>query len=393
MPHGDPGRQLDHGRQVAARGAGEDLDLDAERGQPLAGLDDVDVHAAGVAGAGLLERRGVHRQHGHAARVDTSVSVWRGSCPHLLVEGQSAPPPHNILGQGRLPRHADLPARTALVTGASSGIGAATARRLAADGWTVVAAARRLDRLGELSAAHPAIRPQALDVTDPRSVEDLADAVPQCDLLVANAGGAFDLDRGRAADPETWARTYDVNVLGIVRTVQALLPALRGLPRSGRADRLDGRPLGLRGRRRLRAAKHAVAALRDTLRLEVVERGIRVSEVAPGMVQTEEFSLKRFGGDERAGGRRLRGRRRARRRRRRRGDRLGRQPPGARQHRPRPAHPAAAGRRLQGRPPPLTAGWPGWPRRSGTRPGAPGRSAWPPAAPPRRTGCAGSTAG
>src|SRR3954447_5827158 len=111
----------------------------------------------------------------------------------------------------------------AVVTGASSGIGAATAVRLAAEGWEVIGAARRVDRL----AALPGVRPQALDVTDPRSVEQLIDAVPVCDLLVANAGGAYDLDPLAEADVETWARTYDVNVLGLVRTVQAMLPALR----------------------------------------------------------------------------------------------------------------------------------------------------------------------
>ncbi len=186
---------------------------------------------------------------------------------------------------------------TAVVTGASSGIGAATARRLAADGWTVVAAARRLDRLGALAASAPGIRPQALDVTDPRSVEDLADAVPDCDLLVANAGGAYDLDPLADADVETWARTYDVNVLGTVRTVQALLPALR---RSRGQVVLTGSTAGrwvYEGGGGYLAAKHAVAALRDTLRLEEVANGLRVSEVAPGMVATEEFSVVRFAGD------------------------------------------------------------------------------------------------
>jgi NADP-dependent 3-hydroxy acid dehydrogenase YdfG len=190
------------------------------------------------------------------------------------------------------------PPRTAVVTGASSGIGAATARRLAAQGWTVVAAARRLDRLGALSAEHPAIRPQALDVTDPRSVDDLADAVPSCDLLVANAGGAFDLDAVDDADPDTWARMYDVNVLGTVRTLQALLPALTAA--RGQVV-LTGSTAGrwvYEGGGGYVAAKHALAALRDTWRLELVERGIRVSEVAPGMVATEEFSRVRFGGDE-----------------------------------------------------------------------------------------------
>ena len=193
------------------------------------------------------------------------------------------------------------PARTAVVTGASSGIGAATARRLAAEGWTVIAAARRLDRLGELAAAAPGIRPQALDVTDPRSIDDLAEAVSRCDLLVANAGGAFDLSPLAEADAETWARTYDVNVLGTVRTVQALLPALSAT--RGHIV-VTGSTAGrwvYEGGGGYVAAKHALAALRDTLRLELVESGVRVSEVAPGMVATEEFSRVRFGGnDERA---------------------------------------------------------------------------------------------
>lgn len=187
--------------------------------------------------------------------------------------------------------------RTAVVTGASSGIGAATALLLAEQGWQVVAAARRLDRLGELSARHRAIRPQALDVTDPRSVEALADAVPECDLLVANAGGAYDLDPLAEADVETWARTYDVNVLGTVRCVQALLPALRA---SRGHVVLTGSTAGrwvYEGGGGYVAAKHALAALRDTLRLEEVGHGLRVSEVAPGMVRTDEFSVNRFGGD------------------------------------------------------------------------------------------------
>jgi NADP-dependent 3-hydroxy acid dehydrogenase YdfG len=188
--------------------------------------------------------------------------------------------------------------RTALVTGASSGIGAATALRLAADGWQVVAAARRLDRLGELASAHPAIRPCALDVTDPRSVEQLADAVPECDLVVANAGGAFDMVPVAEADVDAWARTYDVNVLGTVRTVQALLPAL--VAGGGGHVVLTGSTAGrwsYEGGASYTAAKHALVALRETLRMETVEAGVRVSEVAPGMVQTGEFSLVRFAGD------------------------------------------------------------------------------------------------
>ena len=181
----------------------------------------------------------------------------------------------------------------AVVTGASSGIGAATAVLLAQQGWEVIGAARRVDRI----AALPGVRPLALDVTDHQSVEMLADAVPTCDLLVANAGGAYDLDRIDTADVDTWARMYDVNVLGLVRTVQALLPALR---RAKGQVIMTGSTAGrwtYEGGGGYVAAKHAVAALRDTLRMEEVEHGLRVSEVAPGMVNTPEFSLQRFAGD------------------------------------------------------------------------------------------------
>jgi NADP-dependent 3-hydroxy acid dehydrogenase YdfG len=187
--------------------------------------------------------------------------------------------------------------RTAVVTGASSGIGAATALLLAEQGWAVVAAARRLDRLSALAAQHDGIRAQELDVTDPGSVAALASAVPECELLVANAGGALDLAPLGDADVDTWARTYDVNVLGLVRTVQALLPALRAA--RGHVV-MTGSTAGhwvYEGGGGYVAAKHAVAALRETLRLEEVANGLRVSEVAPGMVHTEEFSLNRFEGD------------------------------------------------------------------------------------------------
>lgn len=185
-----------------------------------------------------------------------------------------------------------------MVTGASSGIGAATARRLADDGWQVVAAARRLDRLGALAASHPGIRPCALDVTDPASVAALADAVPTCALLVANAGGAYDLSPLADADVDTWARMYDVNVLGVVRTVQALLPALvaSGAGHVVMTGSTAGRWV-YEGGGGYVAAKTALVALRETLRLELADQPVRVSEVAPGMVATEEFSKLRFGGD------------------------------------------------------------------------------------------------
>jgi NADP-dependent 3-hydroxy acid dehydrogenase YdfG len=238
------------------------------------------------------------------------------------------------------------------VTGASSGIGAATARRLAADGWSVVAAARRLDRLGELAAADPRDPPAGLDVTDPRSVEALVDALPSCDLLVANAGGAYDLSPIADGDAEVWARTYDVNVLGVLRTVQALLPALEAARGHVVITGSTARRWVYEGGASYVGAKHALSALRETLRLEVVERGVRVSEVAPGMVPDRGVlgaALRRGRG---ACGRGLRrGRtpspprtspRRS----------SGGRPAGARQHRPGADDAAAAGRGRQGRPPP-----------------------------------------
>ena len=190
------------------------------------------------------------------------------------------------------------PHRTAVVTGASSGIGAATVRRLAAEGWQVVAAARRGDRLDALAAATPGVRPLLLDVTSDASTGALADAVGACSLLVANAGGAYDLAAVAEADVSTWARMYELNVLGVVRCVQALLPSLVA---SGHGHVIvTGSTAGrwvYEGGGGYVAAKHALAALRDTLRVELVDRPVRVSEVAPGMVATEEFSLNRFAGD------------------------------------------------------------------------------------------------
>lgn len=183
------------------------------------------------------------------------------------------------------------------MTGASSGIGAATALLLAEQGWSVVAAARRGARLAGLAAEHPAIRPQEVDVTDPRSVDELAAAVPDCALLVANAGGSWDLDRVDRADAATWARAYDVNVLGVVRTVQALLPALARVPGHVVVTGSTAGRWVYEGGAGYTAAKHALVALRETLRMEVADSGVRVSEVAPGMVRTEEFALNRFGGD------------------------------------------------------------------------------------------------
>jgi NADP-dependent 3-hydroxy acid dehydrogenase YdfG len=204
-----------------------------------------------------------------------------------------------------LPRSDPYPAlggagRTAVVTGASSGIGAATAARLAAEGFSVVLGARRLDRLAELASAIGG-RALPLDVTDPDSVEAFAAALDRVDVLVNNAGGSFDAASGADADLDSWQRTYDVNVLGTVRLTKALLPALR---RSGSADLVFmGSTAGLisyEGGASYTAAKHGVHTLAETLRLELVAEPIRVIEIAPGMVRTEEFSLNRLGSEEKA---------------------------------------------------------------------------------------------
>lgn len=185
----------------------------------------------------------------------------------------------------------------AVVTGASSGIGAATVRRLAADGFEVVAAARRLDRLERL-AAETGARPVHLDVTDPDSVAALAAAVHHCQVLVNNAGGAFGLDEVATGAPEDWRRMYEVNVVGTLQVTQALLP---GLVASGRGDVVlltsTAGHLAYEGGGGYSAAKHAQHALAATLRLELCGQPVRVVEIAPGMVRTEEFALNRFAGD------------------------------------------------------------------------------------------------
>jgi NADP-dependent 3-hydroxy acid dehydrogenase YdfG len=188
--------------------------------------------------------------------------------------------------------------RVAVVTGASSGIGAATARSLAAAGFEVVAAARRLERLEPL-AEEIGGRALRLDVTDPDSVGELAREVPDVAVLINNAGGALGLGPVAEADEEEWRQMYESNVLGVMRVTKALLPALE---RSGDGFVvIIGSVAGVEvypGGGGYTAAKHAANAIARTLRLELVGKPIRVSEVAPGMVETE-FSLVRFGGDER----------------------------------------------------------------------------------------------
>lgn len=186
---------------------------------------------------------------------------------------------------------------TAVVTGASSGIGAACAARLAGAGWDVVVGARRVDRL-EAVAAEVGARALPLDVTDPTSVAAFAAQVEGCRLLVNNAGGAIGLEPVAEADLEAWQAMYDSNVLGAVRVTQALLPQLVGsgaghVVTIGSIAGLEAYP----GGGGYNAAKHAVRAVMEVLRMELLGQPVRVTEIDPGMVETE-FSMVRFHGDE-----------------------------------------------------------------------------------------------
>jgi NADP-dependent 3-hydroxy acid dehydrogenase YdfG len=187
--------------------------------------------------------------------------------------------------------------RVALVTGASSGIGEATVRSLAAAGFEIVAAARRVERCEEV-AREVGGRAVMLDVADPDSVAKLAEDLPEVSVVVNSAGGALGLEPVAEADEENWRQMYETNVMGVMRVTKALLPALE---RSGDGHVVVvGSVAGVEvypGGAGYTAAKHAANAVTRTLRLELLGKAIRVSEVAPGMVETE-FSLTRFGGDE-----------------------------------------------------------------------------------------------
>lgn len=184
----------------------------------------------------------------------------------------------------------------AVVTGASSGIGAATARALARAGYDVVLGARRIDRLTAV-ADECGGRALPLDVTDQASVDAFADVVGPVDVLVNNAGGALGTESVAEADVEAWQWMFETNVLGTLRMTKALLPRLVA---SG-----DGQVVNIgsiaarepyRGGAGYNAAKHSVAALTRVLRIELLGQPVRVCEIDPGMVQTD-FSLVRFRGD------------------------------------------------------------------------------------------------
>ncbi|MGX6449088.1 SDR family NAD(P)-dependent oxidoreductase [Patulibacter sp. S7RM1-6] len=185
----------------------------------------------------------------------------------------------------------------AVVTGASGGIGEATARRLATEGFEVVLGARRLDRLREIAAEIDG-RALPLDVTDEDSVAAFAAEIPACEVLVNNAGGALGADPVLEADIDGWRWMYEANVLGVVRVTRALMDRLEATG-DGRVA-IVGSVAGFEiypGGAGYVAAKHAVSAVAKTLRLETLGRPVRIVEVQPGMVETD-FSKVRFGGDE-----------------------------------------------------------------------------------------------
>ena len=187
-------------------------------------------------------------------------------------------------------------ARTAVVTGASSGIGEATARRLVAEGFDVLIGARRAERLEKI-ADETGARWKQVDVTDPAAVAAFAEGIDSLNLLVNNAGGAKGFAPLAEIPDDDWDWMYQVNVIGLARVTRTLLPALE---RSGDGHIVNvGSIAGIEtyeGGAGYTAAKHAVAAITETLRLELLGKPIRVTEVQPGLVETE-FSLVRFDGD------------------------------------------------------------------------------------------------
>jgi NADP-dependent 3-hydroxy acid dehydrogenase YdfG len=189
--------------------------------------------------------------------------------------------------------------RTAIVTGASSGIGAAAARALAGDGWGVVLGARRIDRLEEL-ATEIGGEARRLDVTDPESVVEFCAAVEEVNLLVNNAGGAHGVESVEASVEDKWRLMFESNAMGTMRMTKELLPKLRA---SGDGHVITTTSIAgfetYRGGAGYTAAKHAQRAIVQTLRLELLGEPIRITEIAPGLVETE-FSVVRLGGDEAA---------------------------------------------------------------------------------------------
>ena len=191
--------------------------------------------------------------------------------------------------------------RIAVVTGASSGFGEATARSLAGAGFTVVVGARRMDRLTAL-AGEIGGHPLSLDVRDLESIGNFVEAIDrefgQVEVLVNNAGLSAGLDPVADGHDDDWVEMMETNVLGLLRVTRACLPLIRRAPRAhivniGSVAGFEVYPGGVG----YTASKHAVRAISRTLRLELLGEPIRDTEIAPGLAETE-FSLVRFKGDQ-----------------------------------------------------------------------------------------------
>lgn len=193
--------------------------------------------------------------------------------------------------------------RTAVVTGAGSGIGAATAQRLAESGYRIVLAGRRVNRISAVADRIRATGADAvarsLDVTDQTAVNDFARELDNCEVLINNAGGAIGTEEVADADPADWRVMYETNVLGALHLTQALLPKMIAAG-TGTVVFVTSTAgfTTYEGGGGYTAAKHAEHALVGTLRLELCGQPVRVIEIAPGMVHTEEFSLNRYRGDQ-----------------------------------------------------------------------------------------------
>lgn len=194
------------------------------------------------------------------------------------------------------------PTKTALITGGGTGIGAAVARRLAAEGCDVIVAGRRREKLDDVvSELGERARAVTMDVADVESVRQAFATIERLDVLVNNAGGAIGVSRVEDSDAAEWQQMYAANVLGALHVTQAALPLLRRSPHATMVNMssIAGDTV-YEGGAGYVAAKHGTSVLSETLRLELNGENIRVIDLRPGMVRTEEFSLTRLHGDREA---------------------------------------------------------------------------------------------
>lgn len=185
--------------------------------------------------------------------------------------------------------------KVAVVTGGSAGIGEATCRALAKDGWKVIVAARRLEKCQAIADDIGGVAIH-LDVTDPASVAKLNE-LERVDLLVNNAGGAKETDYLRDADEADWEWMFQTNVMGTMRVTRALYPQLKAseglVVNIGSVAGTDA----YKGGSGYNAAKYGLRGITRAMRREEAENNIRVCEIDPGRVKTD-FALNRFSGDE-----------------------------------------------------------------------------------------------